>query len=331
MKKQWMVGLVASCLATAGVSARAEAAIATMTSSFTDFKYELRSLDAEPVSAPTVTFQAVTVQSEPTQALINIDKAFGVLQTDANGTITDTATMVSGAPWATGSVQSTSSDGTLSASVTPTGLNTSGSFSAAYAASKLGSTNFDNGNIAVGAKAGIAQDADGIAFTLSPHSAITFTGLMQASMRLDTAALNEVSKAFYDGVRTPFVSVGAFNYINVASLPEDLSTMANWDTQEASLGVLEAFTYQPDVAGGLVVKSDEKAFSITVENTRDTALVGVFNLFTGTQTNWYRNTIGAPEISVTPSVPEPGTYALMGLGLMGLSVVARQRRLNNSH
>jgi hypothetical protein len=37
----------------------------------------------------------------------------------------------------------------------------------------------------------------------------------------------------------------------------------------------------------------------------------------------YRVRIGVNEV---PAIPEPGTYALMALGLVGLSLVARRRR-----
>jgi hypothetical protein len=333
MKKQWMVGLVASCLATAGVNARAESAIATMTSSFTDFKYELRSLDAAPAGQPTVTFQTVTLQPDPVPVFNNVDKVYGVGLIDVNGQVTDTSTLVAGAPWATASASSTSSDGTLNASITPSSLSASGSFDAAYATTQWGLIDFNNGNIGHVAKAGVVNDLDAVAFTLSPHSVITFTGVLKASISLDTAALDQLAPAFYNGVETPYVAVNAANAIQVVTLPEDLTNTADWQSQDVYLGVSESHNYLPGVAGTLVVKSDEKAFTLTVENTRDTALLGVFNLFTGVETSWFRNTIASPEIGgpISTTVPEPSTYALMGLGLIGLAAVARQNRLNKQH
>jgi len=81
--------------------------------------------------------------------------------------------------------------------------------------------------------------------------------------------------------------------------------------------------------------SASSEFEFTVVNFGDSDLTGMvaLNLMTNSDLNLNATrysiippAIGVPEDLYIPAIPEPSTYALMGLGLVGIATVARRRR-----
>jgi len=150
--------------------------------------------------------------------------------------------------------------------------------------------------------------SDAARFHLSPYTSLTITGLASALASTQVAAFTfagsspmlgysraEVSGGFVlspdGGGSTPGgVSVSSWSEVLVA---DDLANPA-WPN-----AVSQSFV--------------DKPFVIQVVNNSASAIVGDLNL---------KLSVG---VSARPPVPEPGTWALMGLGLVGLHLVTRRR------
>ena len=86
-----------------------------------------------------------------------------------------------------------------------------------------------------------------------------------------------------------------------------------------------AFEGEPPGEGAGVddLFGDMQDFEFTVVNFGDSTLTGVLAL----QLDVHSNVgVSAEHFSTIPTIPEPSTYALMGLGLVGIGFAARRRR-----
>jgi hypothetical protein len=70
-------------------------------------------------------------------------------------------------------------------------------------------------------------------------------------------------------------------------------------------------------------QSESQDFEFTVVNFGDSTLTGVVALQLTVSSDVG---VSAERFSTIPTIPEPSTYALMGLGLVGIAAVARRRR-----
>ncbi|RZL02682.1 MAG: PEP-CTERM sorting domain-containing protein [Rubrivivax sp.] len=89
--------------------------------------------------------------------------------------------------------------------------------------------------------------------------------------------------------------------------------------QATQYSVLEAFN--ASAGTGLIETGDLK-----LTNTSATALLNALNLSPALAVFLTPVAFGTLKVDVTGAVPEPSTYALMGIGLVGMSLVARKRR-----
>ena len=82
-------------------------------------------------------------------------------------------------------------------------------------------------------------------------------------------------------------------------------------------------THGTNLDNTTLLANGSQDFEFTVVNFGDSTLTGVLAL----QLDVHSNVgVSAEHFSTIPTIPEPSTYALMGLGLVGIAAVARRRR-----
>lgn len=171
-----------------------------------------------------------------------------------------------------------------------------------------------------------------MSITLSANTALIVTGVANIKGQFDAEAF----------------------YAQAATLPgfRNLS-MFPWDMVGASVTLsLGTQSYEQDAYGNLIVTTSNSS-SATLANSMDNAsfdytkeLSAQFanltdadaNVTLGIQANAHVHLMGSLDFTealpidpnppvITPSVPEPGTYLLMGLGLAGIGLARRRARL----
>jgi len=98
-----------------------------------------------------------------------------------------------------------------------------------------------------------------------------------------------------------------------------------------------SFALVPD-ANGNASFSDGEHFSVALTNFTGQSRIAILDLHTFAAANQYQNSnaysatrelissVPYVDTPVTPGIPEPSTYALMGLGLAGVALAARRRQ-----
>ena len=167
-------------------------------------------------------------------------------------------------------------------------------------------------------------DIFGDSFFISPNTLITISGKLQTDIQIDANSIlladvkNQVGAA--DASMSFAVDSNAYiyfkdidqNFIDEAYLNNSATflMLANGDTEWYGLHIVQDLF------------SETKSFSITFSNTSDEQKFVEFGYHVYSQSN----VSVIDSASAIPAIPEPSTYALMVLGIVGIGAVARRSR-----
>jgi len=220
---------------------------------------------------------------------------------------------------------------TILAGQTWNGLTFSGNATLSFSADLLGA--LDTGKIALAnfgaATANVVKDTDGFYVSAAATAPIT---------SLDINAMNVTAVSTTGGMTmtAPVVkSVSSGGSLTVTDLSADLSTKTiyatiiggngvgtlthfalwNYASLAGGTAVQGAGTYNNSISGLSLTANGSSVFSqsLGLLNLGKAALAGITDY-------------GTISSTIIASVPEPSTYALMGLGLVGVAVTKRRRK-----
>lgn len=152
-------------------------------------------------------------------------------------------------------------------------------------------------------------------FVLSAHTSLRITADLLVTTQIDTAAISALNAGSPDGL-TVLVETTFSPYV-IGSENAPISTNANVTSPYGEYWSMDTSVSQTFV-GGLPGAADTQPLSSQVELviTNDNDIEAAFSLSSITY---------ARALAYTTAVPEPGTWALMALGLVGVAVAARRR------
>ena len=175
-------------------------------------------------------------------------------------------------------------------------------------------------------------------FTLSAGSALVVRGSLSGSYTLDGTALKTGLEASgYTDWSIYHTGAADASFVMAAQFSDLSAESAGF---EGLIGnqVNGVFAQLVDNGGTFLNSADvelllqtanSRDFEFTLTNLGDTDMTGLLALNLGTYSDLSvsanRISLGTPPIDI-PAIPEPSTYALMGLGLVGITAVARRRR-----
>ena len=214
------------------------------------------------------------------------------------------------------------------------GLTFSGSGALSFSSALLGA--LDTGKIAVtgygAATANVTKDTDGYYVSAGASAPIT-------ALTIDSASGSVLQAATTGGATqtAPVLrSVSSGGSLTVTDLNVDLANKVVYGTLIGGNGVgtltnvaiwnIGSITGATAVAGVGTYNTQITGLSITTAAFNDfTKSLGLLALGTAALTSVTDYGVINSTIVATAAIPEPSTYALMGLGLIGMSLVARRR------
>lgn len=183
---------------------------------------------------------------------------------------------------------------------------------------------------------GSLGNADAWQVTLAPKSQLTMSGVSNVSLNMDLERASRLLSPLADSESTPSLVLVAGLYLNARILdPVDGVSAYNVDMPGAEVQYFfdTDRTFQWIGVNTSPVVQTQNNFGLTLRNELDVEKTFLVDMLAYNETILFRS--GRPEVidggEVLSPIPEPSTYALMGLGLVGLSVVTRQRRGGQAH
>lgn len=183
-----------------------------------------------------------------------------------------------------------------------------------------------------GAQAYTPYNTEPIRWTLTPGSALVIEGELGAELNMDFSDLD--TKLLEQLVTRKGHEWAAHGYAFTGiTLSKDNWFNENWQASpdtyvsSASSGVLNrTVSWGPQGQAVVLDKSDKAtpstAFALSLRNTDKKAMTGELNF---SSMLFASSNISVPFDQMTSNVPEPATWALMGMGLLGV-VASRSRR-----
>ncbi|RZI86632.1 MAG: PEP-CTERM sorting domain-containing protein [Rubrivivax sp.] len=184
----------------------------------------------------------------------------------------------------------------------------------------------DSGSTRVSATA--FEAGQGANFTMSARTRLVIDGVLDARIAFNRGALSaDLQAALADGSASIEGVAGAGVLLSLANREADLDGTV-WPSVEDAVAAVMAITHQSseslflDTADG-DTGAEAKAFSLALENSEASDAQGFLGFALGTNVGLHVPKALVPSASAP--LPEPGTWALTGLGMLGLGAIARRR------
>jgi hypothetical protein len=158
-------------------------------------------------------------------------------------------------------------------------------------------------------------------FTVSANTRVVVEGIFAYQVNVNGQALSPgLQGALSNGSAQLTASANAEAQLSWSYPFVDLD-QTSWATMDEAQAAIDAANPHDIVSSqaGLTDGSGSRPMSLTLDNDTSGALQGGFAMIVDAHA-----TLTAPTAAL--AVPEPGTYALMGLGLVGIGLATRRRR-----
>jgi hypothetical protein len=167
-------------------------------------------------------------------------------------------------------------------------------------------------------------------FTLGAGTGLVLQGTLSTHITVDSSAVqNEMEANGYDTWYLEGSGRSSGSFVMAAKANELFDIDGNYtgsalqQGNNVDLDGARWFWYGSNEDNTMLNQSESHDFEFTVVNFGDSTLTGVVALQLTANSDV---SVSAERFSTIPTIPEPSTYALMGLGLVGIAAVARRRR-----